>query len=770
MYRMNLGHVLGRWRWGAVAFAAAIGVIFGLSWFYRDRTHEKTYRIGFEHSPPAQEVAPDGRPQGVIIDTIREAARRRNIRLEWRHAPKGPDAALRSGEVDLWPLMADLPQRRRFAYITEPYLRLTSWLVAREAEAVEPGRTKGRRVAVASYAFVARLAGSLLPDAKILPMSDQQSAMQALCRGETDVAFVVDGVGDNVLQQRAGVCRGLSLRVKPLDRGTVLFGLGAPKDDRASGQVADAIREELGRMSADGSFATISLNWSMLAPGQGKSLFTLVEYRNLITLLRFSLGVLLFLIAGLFWQGRRLRAAKIDADRANRAKSVFLAGMTHELRTPLNAILGFSQLMSRDPSLAPEHQANLGIINRSGEHLLRMINTVLDLAKVESGRGTLREAPFDIRRTLDELRDLFMLRAQEKNLALRIETTPDVPPCILGDEDKVRQILINLLGNAVKFTSRGEVVLRVSRAPAGGCALAAEVSDTGPGLTSQEIASLFEPFTQTEASQTGQYGTGLGLALSRQFARLMGGDLTAASRGAGCGAIFTLTMPLREAEPVQQVPPHGKALALEPGQPVWRLLVAEDHAESRLLLTTLLSRLGFAVREATDGASAVELWREWRPHLIWMDLQMPVLDGRAAARQIREDPGGAETTIVAVTANAFDEERHAILQVCDEFLLKPYQESEIVTILETRLKARFIRQPVAAAADPAPVAREFAALPDSIREELRRAIAQTDAMRIAELAGQLEDALPLAAAALQRAARAFDYEAVRRAIDGVSSP
>src|SRR6202795_3222594 len=339
--------------------------------------------------------------------------------------------------------------------------------------------------------------------------------------------------------------------------------------------------------------------------------------------------------------------------QANRAKSVFLANMSHEIRTPMNAILGFSQLMLRDQDLTPRQCQYLGTINRSGEHLLALINDILEMSKIEAGRTTLNPSTFDLPFLLKDLEMMFRVRTEEKKLSFSVEMIGDVPQYIVTDINKLRQVFINVLGNAVKFTERGGIDLRVRADRQGmtGPCLRVEVEDTGPGISADEQGKLFRHFEQTKTGQQAGTGTGLGLAISREFVRLMGGDITVSSQ-VGRGSVFVIHLPLKEGEAqavqVKEKPRH--VLRIQPGQATCRVLIADDVEDNRQLLAQLLAPVGFEIRLATNGVEAVQAFEEWRPHLILMDFRMPVMDGREAIRLIRATPGGADPKIIAVTA------------------------------------------------------------------------------------------------------------------------
>ena len=433
-----------------------------------------------------------------------------------------------------------------------------------------------------------------------------------------------------------------------------------------------------------------------------------------------------------------LQKAVVIADAANLAKSEFLSSMSHELRTPLNAILGFSQVMVRDSSLNNQHQQHLEIINRAGEHLLSLINDILEISKIEAGRSQLNESSFNLIRLLETLEEMFRLKAESKKLQLIFEWADGVPHFVNGDEGKLRQILINLLGNAIKFTETGSVTLRVklkaedqgsstfslavktaeftgtqTKPADAGCDQSAqadfdcvdansirpvflrlqfEIEDTGPGIAAEEINKLFEAFEQTKTGRKSQEGTGLGLPISRKFVQMMGGDITVSSIP-GLGSKFAFDIEIRLAVPtdVKMLKSQKKVIGLEPNQPEYRMLVVDDRADNCLVIERLLSPLGILVREARNGEEAIAVWEDWQPHLIWMDMQMPVMNGYEATRKIKAHPLGKQTVIVALTASAFEAERQTILAAgCDDFMRKPFEAKILFAKIETLLGVRYI--------------------------------------------------------------------------------
>ncbi|MBJ7313907.1 ATP-binding protein [Rugamonas sp. CCM 8940] len=428
-----------------------------------------------------------------------------------------------------------------------------------------------------------------------------------------------------------------------------------------------------------------------------------------------------------------LSVAVLQAQAANQAKSIFLANMSHELRTPLNSVIGFSRLMADSKNMLPDEKRNLAIIHRSGHHLLTLINDILELSKVEAGRAVLQTEVVSLAEMMQEVMDMVSMRAGQSGVELVLDCA-GMPAGARVDGTKLRQVLLNLMSNAVKFTERGSVTLRVRGAKRGAhCELSCAVLDTGPGIAAEDQQRIFDPFIQA-GSGGAREGTGLGLTISREFVALMGGQLTVQST-LGCGACFQFSIPVEVASSLP-LEAGSEVAALVPEQRGRRILVVDDNADGCALLTSLLGPLGFELRSAADGLQALAQIEQWQPELVFMDWRMPELDGLAATRRVRANQAIVQPRIVMLTASAFAEEREEALQAgADDFMRKPVEQEALYLLLEQQLGLHFLRRPSHAVALPGgPLSRaDLEPLPAALRASLRGAVQELNLARVALL-------------------------------------
>lgn len=462
-----------------------------------------------------------------------------------------------------------------------------------------------------------------------------------------------------------------------------------------------------------------------------------------------------------------LQKAHLAAEAANHSKSVFLASMSHEIRTPMNAILGTAQLMQRFGYENPKHEKYLKTILRSGEHLLTLINEILEMTKIEAGLMPINLSDFDVRYFIEDLRLLFqeqLRRLPEVKLVIDISET--VPAVIHTDAGKVRQIILNLVGNAFKFTQQGSIIIELScqlSSPHEGV-LKVSVHDTGSGIEAKEMNKLFKSFEQTSSGRAQSGGTGLGLALCEKYANLLKGNMFVSSEwGMGSTFGFTLPVAISEAQPITtHIKIEQQILSLAPEEIPWRILVIDDEATNREIVLDFLSPLGFQLKEAPSAADGLALIKAWSPQLVLLDLSMPVMNGLELTHLLRQQSQFKELKIIILTANAFEEDRIAALEAgANDFLSKPFQANRLFEILANHLGLKYI---YAKASEPACLEGEalfhLQELPQALLQSMQQATLEGDLDLLLELTAQLTDYNPLLFDVLQKAAGDYDYQKI----------
>jgi len=670
-------------------FAAALGAGWWFAYGRNDPTRApRPFRVGYELSPPYQYLTSDGGPTGGAIEIVAEACRRAHIPIEWVHCPSGgPDRNLLNGNIDLWPLVTDLPERHATLYLSRPWIRNEFWMVSLHSSGITtPKDTVGRIVLYHSgQPADRRIAQRSFPGARLVPQPDNDAVLQGVITGNADAGVVAESEALSFSLQQVALVKGARLNFYSL--GGVNLGVAAARQGPGaarSARAADLIREEIGRMSMDGTLTAIYMRWYVHPNNDTAFLYFLEAANRKNTDLLAALGVLSAILVLLAWLSVRFRAARRAADVANVAKSEFLANMSHEMRTPLNGAIGMTQLVL-ETQLDPEQRDCLSTAVQSTEALLTVVNDILDFSKIEAGKLELDASPFDPRELAESAGKAFALQAHQKKLELLVEISPDCPAWIRGDSTRLRQVLFNLLNNALKFTSQGEIALRVAPTQAdGGSLLQFSISDTGIGIPADKKSLIFQPFSQVESSTTRRFGgTGIGLSISHRLIALMGGTIWFESRQTG-GTTFHFTIPIVPAK----APRNGPDASAPCDFAGRRMLVVDDNASNLQMIERMAAPWRVRTLGVPDGRSALDAIAraaaEGNPfEVVLIDRHMPGTDGFELATRVRlhADPAAI---VMMLTA---DESNVAVARCLEagiaHHLIKPVRRADLLRVLQS---------------------------------------------------------------------------------------
>ncbi len=730
-------------------------------------------RIGIDPDwPPLEFLGEEGLHEGIISDYLALIQKDLRISLDYVGTRSWSDTMEKAarGELDLVPGLNDLPQRRAFLTFTEPYIRMPLVIAARKDAGYIGGldSLRGKSAGVVEGYAVNHILFQEYPDIRFVTFPNIKEALEALERRQIH----------SVIQSNLV----LSYYMKFLGLDSLQIVAPTPFEDllsmgvrRELAPLVPILNRLLGSITENEKDLILDKWITRPIPGY-------LDWQKIWRVFFAVFGVgFLFVAFMLFWNRKlarevaerqkvehKLEEQKIHAESANRAKSVFLANMSHEIRTPLNAILGYAQLMKRDSSLSANQREFVETIHQSGDHLLHLISDILEMSKIEAGRVDLEGTPFDLHEMISHLQKLFSVEVERKGISMEICKSPYVPRYLFGDEKKVRQVLLNILGNAVKFTARGRILFKVQSESSGARQrrIILEVRDSGPGIPEGDLEKIFEPFEQTrEGIEKG--GTGLGLPISRHYARLMGGDLQLQNVPAG-GALCLFTFLADEVEALK-----GETFLPLSSAPVLRLLspekpplllVVDDRKSNRKLLRHLLEDVGFRIEEAEDGQKALDFLEHTQPQGILLDRRMPGLDGLEVLQRVKESPQTAHIPIIMVSASVMEEDRHEVLRKgADAFIRKPFKEEELLESLGLLLDVRYsygLPSSAEVEASPSKTEEEPALAPETL-DRMYGALRSGEVSKLEDLIErEISPVSPKLGEILQRLLKNYEYEAM----------
>ena len=747
-----------------------------------DKKH--TVRVRIFDWPPYLIVNDNESPQGIVTEYLKLIEERTGITFKYEVTAQPFAEFLESMQQrrgpDMTAVIVPTPEREQYlsfskTYISSPYV---IFIRGQDQPILDISGLAGRTLGVPRGFVVQEKLVREYPEIRLALFDSDEEALEAVATGQAD-AYIGNLTAASHIIHRRGFSSLQVTAAAPFDEHSL--SMGNRNDwpeltsiiDKALASITEeektAIRNKyLAIKYEQGVEKAEVLKWVLIVVGAASGIVLIFVFWNR----RLSLEIRMRKQSE-----KDLKQARDDAEAANQAKSTFLANMSHELRTPLHAILGFSRLLTRESDLKQAQQEHLDIINRSGEHLLGMVDDILNMSKIEAGQLELKQEPFDLKELLQDVGQMMKSRTEGKGLRFTSALNPALPPYVNGDSGKMRQVLINLLSNAVKFTEKGEVILRANSLPMAEpdmVMLEFEVGDSGPGIPQSKLDKVFESFVRFEHFRNKESGTGLGLAISKSLVDMMDGQISIESEP-GKGSLFKVKIPFQMVEKGTAIPskaPVAEVSGLQADQPEWRILVVDDNHDNRVLLTTLLSHLGCIVREAQNGDEAIAIFQKWCPHFIWMDMRMPVLDGFAATRKIRTLPGGETVKIVAVTAIILKERHNEILACgCDEVVRKPYKDYEIFESMARQLGVKYIYKDRETDAVRKPeinlTAEMLTDLPPEVLQELRETSLSLDRKAISAVIDRIEPLAPDTAKGLRILLDDFQMGRIRELLEDI---
>ncbi len=654
----------------SIRFLIAVLLVLSTSCQVQPR---KRLRFATNHSEPFNYWDPSGRPTGFAVEVLNRAASIAGYDIDWIRTEVSPEKTFAEGKADFWPFLTEYADRQKDLYLSEAWWRIGSILYFPKSISIHSlADLKDHSLAITSpqLRFLPKI--KFPSSTSIQLLEKPEEAFLEMCTGKADAVLLDYRIAEGVLINRPAGCPPLELSALLLEEVSRTFSLGSRFGmERQTNQ----LRAAIDTMADSGEIIEIATRWKLLHRTDSAFILWLNRSRAQNEQLKFYFYALIALLVIVLIFAQRLFHARKQSELSARARSQFLANMSHEIRTPMNGILGMTEL-TLNSELTTEQRDNLSMARTSAKALLSILDDILDFSRIESGRLAIEAIPFSLAEVAKRSTQLLHLAAADKQIQMQLQIAEDLPKVLLGDPGRIQQVLINLLGNAVKFTEAGFVRLEIRPTPTG---IHFEVQDSGIGIPSEKQNKIFEAFTQADASTTRRFGgTGLGLSISSQLVRMMGGQLTVHSApGQGSLFAFTLPLPVTESTPVlPAAPPPVSSKAL-------RILVAEDNEVNRVLIEKILGKAGHQVSSVINGKLAIEALQSQSFDVILMDVHMPELDGLEATRLIRaKELPGTHIPIIALTALALKGDSDACLAAgMDAYLSKPLNTPQLLQLL-----------------------------------------------------------------------------------------